>query len=55
MLDFVPSNLVERHLSPMVKEGQLIRRYPDTPTHQAQAYRSASKQSILQLHAEKTL
>ncbi len=51
-LDVKPAKLTERHLSPLVKEGTLIRRYPDTPTHQSQAYRSGSKQASLALTAQ---
>jgi hypothetical protein len=54
LLDFVPANLVERHLSPMVKDGTLIRRYPESPTHPAQAYQSASRQRMLLLPEEQT-
>jgi ATP-dependent DNA helicase RecG len=50
-LDVRQDKLTERHLSPLVKEGTLIRRYPDTPTHQSQAYRSGSKQASLALTA----
>jgi ATP-dependent DNA helicase RecG len=32
--------LVERHLSPMVKAGQLERTHPDNPAHPRQAYRT---------------
>jgi hypothetical protein len=39
-----PRNLTDRHLSPMVREGRLERRFPDTPTHAAQAYRSTHQQ-----------
>jgi hypothetical protein len=35
------SKLVERHLSPMVKEGQLLRSFPDNPAHPEQAYRAS--------------
>ena len=38
-LDILPANLTDRHLSPMVKAGQLERRYPNTVTHADQAYR----------------
>lgn len=41
VLSIDPANLVERHLSPMVKEGVLERTYPDNPNHPAQAYRAA--------------
>jgi ATP-dependent DNA helicase RecG len=43
-LNIQPANLSERHLSPMVRAGQLERRYPDTPTHAEQAYRSTGMQ-----------
>lgn len=43
-LNVLPANLTERHLSPMVRTGQLERRYPDTPTHAEQAYRSTGMQ-----------
>ena len=43
-LDILPANLTERHLSPMVQAGQLERRFPDTPTHAEQAYRSCGGQ-----------
>jgi ATP-dependent DNA helicase RecG len=36
------SNLVQRHLSPMVEEGRLALRYPDAPTHPDQAYRATA-------------
>ena len=36
--------LVDEHLSPMVRIGQLERTDPDTPTHPAQAYRLAGGQ-----------
>ena len=35
------SNLSEKHLSPLVKEGRLERRYPDNLAHPSQAYRAA--------------
>lgn len=44
-----PGNLTERHLSPMVAAGQLARRFPDTPTHPEQAYRSSGGQLPLGL------
>jgi ATP-dependent DNA helicase RecG len=34
------SNLSEKHLSPLVKEGRLERRYPDNLAHPSQAYRA---------------
>lgn len=43
-LDILPANLTERHLSPMVQSGRLERRFPDTPTHSEQAYRSTRMQ-----------
>ncbi|HBC60465.1 MAG TPA: hypothetical protein DC058_04520, partial [Planctomycetaceae bacterium] len=48
-LDILPDNLTVRHLSPMTKSGLLERRYPDTPTHSDQAYRSPDRhwQSLL--------
>lgn len=46
-LNILPANLTERHLSPMVRAGQLERRYPDTPTHAEQAYRSTGMQLSL--------
>jgi hypothetical protein len=39
--------LSDRHLAPMVKIGTLERRYPETPTHPEQAYRTAWIQSSL--------
>jgi hypothetical protein len=36
-----PSKLVERHLSPMVDAGQLVRAFPDNLSHPQQAYRAA--------------
>ena len=39
-LIILPANLTDRHLSPMVKDGQLERRLPNTPIHAEQAYRS---------------
>jgi ATP-dependent DNA helicase RecG len=35
-----PAHLSEKHLSPLVKEGQLERRYPDNLAHPQQAYRA---------------
>ncbi len=48
-LNILPDNLTVRHLSPMTKSGLLERRYPDTPTHSDQAYRSPDRrwQSLL--------
>ncbi|TVQ93644.1 MAG: hypothetical protein EA400_02190 [Chromatiaceae bacterium] len=43
-LNILPANLTDRHLSPMVKAGQLERRFPDTPTHAKQAYRNTVTQ-----------
>jgi ATP-dependent DNA helicase RecG len=42
-LNIRPVNLTERHLSPMVKAGQLERRFPETPTHAEQAYRGTDR------------
>ncbi len=42
LLKLQPRNLSDRHLSPMVKEGLLERRFPDIPSHPEQAYRSIS-------------
>ena len=39
--------LSDRHLAPMVKIGTLERRYPESPTHPEQAYRTAWIQSSL--------
>jgi hypothetical protein len=52
-LEILPGNLTIRHLSPMIKAGQLERRYPDTPTHSDQAYRSPNRQWRQQLAEEK--
>lgn len=41
MVRFKLRNLTSRHLSPMVDSGRLVRRYPDTPTHPRQAYRTS--------------
>jgi ATP-dependent DNA helicase RecG len=38
--------LSEKHLSPLVKEGALERRYPENPAHPQQAYR-ARQRSLL--------
>lgn len=40
-LKFDQGKLLERHLSPMVTEGTLVRKYPDNPRHPEQAYRAA--------------
>jgi ATP-dependent DNA helicase RecG len=40
LLNRQPRNLSDRHLSPMVKDGLLERRFPDIPSHREQAYRS---------------
>ena len=40
-------NLSDRHLAPMVRYGTLERRYPESPTHPEQAYRTAWIQSSL--------
>ncbi|MCP9832144.1 putative DNA binding domain-containing protein [Synechococcus sp. HJ21-Hayes] len=42
LLNRQPENLSDRHLSPMVKDGLLERRFPDIPNHPEQAYRSPS-------------
>jgi ATP-dependent DNA helicase RecG len=42
LLNRQPQNLSDRHLSPMVKDGLLERRFPDIPNHPEQAYRSPS-------------
>ena len=39
--------LTERHLSPMVKNGILERRYPDNLNHPEQAYRAIRSQPLL--------
>ena len=52
LLDMRQDKLTERHLSPMVRESRLERLYPDTPTHQAQAYRSTHAQGDLPLGQE---
>lgn len=41
-----PEKLYERHISPMLKQGELVLRYPDTPNHPEQAYRSTAGNSI---------
>ena len=38
-------NVTSRHLGPMVDAGRLVRRYPDTPNHPAQAYRASHRGS----------
>ena len=40
-LNLDPGNLAERHLGPMVKAGSLERRFPDSPNHPEQAYRTS--------------
>jgi ATP-dependent DNA helicase RecG len=40
-LGFDQAKLLERHLSPMVAEGRLVRKYPDNPRHPDQAYQTA--------------
>jgi ATP-dependent DNA helicase RecG len=40
-------NLSERHLAPMVRDGTLERRYPESPTHPEQAYLTVWIQSSL--------
>jgi ATP-dependent DNA helicase RecG len=40
-LKFDQDKLLERHLSPMVSEGTLVRKFPDNPRHPEQAYRTA--------------
>ena len=42
LLNRQPQNLSDRHLSPMVKDGLLERRFPDIPNHPEQAYRIPS-------------
>ncbi len=42
ILNLQPRNLSDRHLSPMVKDGLLERRFPDIPSHREQAYRIPS-------------
>lgn len=46
-LKMEPGNLSERHLAPMVRNGILERRYPETPTHPEQAYLTVWIQSSL--------
>ena len=52
-LNIEAGNLSDRHLAPMVKIGTLERRYPETPTHPEQAYRTAWIQSSLRLSSSK--
>jgi ATP-dependent DNA helicase RecG len=40
LLKLQPRNLSDRHLTPMLKDGLLERRFPDIPSHPDQAYRS---------------
>ena len=40
LLRFEPRNLSDRHLTPMLKDGLLERRFPDIPSHPDQAYRA---------------
>lgn len=40
LLKFEPRNLSDRHLTPMLKDGLLERRFPDIPSYPDQAYRS---------------
>jgi len=48
-LNMEVGNLSDRHLTPMVRVGTLERRFPRTPTHPEQAYRTISIQSSLRL------
>ena len=48
-LNIEAGNLSDRHLAPMVRDGTLERRYPETPTHPEQAYRTAYVQGSLRL------
>lgn len=41
-LKLEPRNLADRHLGPMVKDETLERRFPGTPNHPEQAYRTIS-------------
>jgi len=41
-LKLQPRNLSDRHLTPMLKDGLLERRFPDIPSHPDQAYRAKS-------------
>jgi ATP-dependent DNA helicase RecG len=36
------ANLVERHLTPLVDQGRLVRAFPNTPTHPDQRYETAT-------------
>ena len=45
LLHFRLRNLASRHLGPMVDSGKLVRRFPDTPNHPAQAYRASHRGS----------
>lgn len=40
-LAFDRDKLVERHLTPLVAEGKLVRKHPDNPSHPDQGYRTA--------------
>ena len=42
LLKLKPRNLSDRHLTPMLKDGLLERRFPDIPSHPEQAYRLRS-------------
>jgi ATP-dependent DNA helicase RecG len=44
LLKLKPRNLADRHLTPMVKDGLLERRFPDIPSHPEQAYRASLEQ-----------
>jgi ATP-dependent DNA helicase RecG len=46
-LKMKPRNLSERHLAPMVRDGTLKRRYPESPTHPEQAYLTVLIQNSL--------
>ena len=46
-LKMEPGNLSNRHLAPMVRDGTLERRYPESPTHPEQAYLTVWIQSSL--------
>jgi len=39
-LDRVPEDLRNRFIKPMVESGKLIRRFPDRPNHEQQAYQT---------------
>ena len=47
LLKMEAGKLSNRHLAPMVKIGILERRYPESPTHPEQAYRTVWIQSSL--------